>query len=115
MNDSNILLALESGWLTREELRKMLGGASDRKARAYIEELNQQLQAYGKCIVSTSSRAGYHIPNPLLEEDMELVRDAIAELKSKAVSIFERRKVLEDFIIKANEAPKPKIEQLTLF
>lgn len=114
MNDSSILLALEHGWLTRPELCKMLGGVSDRKARAYIEDLNTQLMEYGKCIVSTLGKAGYHIPDKRNPEDMELVRCAIAELKSKAVSIFERRQVLEAFLrLPADTTPQP--TQLSLF
>lgn len=114
MNDSEIILALEDGWVTRPQLCKMLGGASDRKARAYIEELNANLQKYGKCIVSTSGKAGYHIPDPNSEADMDIVRQAIAELKSKAVSIFERRQVLESFVTRPHNC-NPHPSQLNLF
>lgn len=108
---------MEQRFVTRQEICTMLGGASDRKARAYIEDLNTKLIQYGKCIVSTSLKAGYHIPDPDKPEDMTVVDAAIAELKAKAVSLFERRQVLEEFKKKALE-PKtknPQYVQLSIF
>lgn len=115
MTEADIILALEQRWVTRDELKVMLG-CSDRAARAYIEELNEKLANYGKCIVSTSARAGYHVPNPLCEDDLRIVADAVAELKSRAISIFERRKCLEDFLKNSVSLKETEKEvQLSLF
>lgn len=116
-NESNIILELESRWVTREELRELLGGnISDRNVRGFIEELNKKLANYGKCIVSTSARAGYHIPNPHSEDDLRIVASAVEELKSKAISIFERRKMLEDFMKQAASDKMTENEiQLSIF
>ena len=115
MTDGDIILALEERWVSRDELQRMLG-SGDRGVRAYIADLNTRLKDYGKCILSTSSRKGYHIPNPMDEDDLELVRGAVEELKSKAISIFEHRQSLENFLRTAQEkAEQPRITQLTLF
>lgn len=115
MTEADIILALEQRWATRDELKVMLG-CSDRAARAYIEELNERLMAYGKCVVSTSSRAGYHIPSPYNQQDLEIVAQAIEELKSRAISVFERRKVLENFIKNSVSLKETEKEvQLSLF
>lgn len=112
MTEQELILRLEHGWVSRQEVATMLG-CSDRKARSYIEELNQQLKQYGKCILSTSSRNGYHIPDHNSEEDRMLVERAIAELKSKAVSIFEHRQALEEFL--RYEKSKSTQQQISLF
>lgn len=112
MTEAELILKLESAWVSRQEIADMLG-CSDRKARSYIEELNKKLKEYGKCILSTSSRTGYHIPDHNSEEDRVLVERAIAELKSKAVSIFEHRQALEEFL--RWEKPKETPKQISLF
>lgn len=115
MTDSEIILRLENGWLTREELSSMLG-LSDRATRAYIEELNKTLRPYGKCVLSSASRKGYHIPNPCNEEDIAIANAVVNELKSKAISIFERRQSVEDFLKSAESARSTESTiQLTLF
>lgn len=115
MNDTDIILALESRWVTREELCDMLG-ANDRAVRAYIEDLNIRLKSHGRCVLSSSSRRGYHIPNPLSEEDVAIANMVLNELKSKAISIFERRQSVENFI-RYSESTKAseKEVQMTLF
>lgn len=115
MTESEIILALEQRWITREELASMLG-VEDRKVRSFIEQLNAKLISYNKCILSTSRRPGYHIPNPLSEEDIALVNGVMKELKAKAVSIFERRQALDNFIKYAASAKEAnRFEQPTLF
>lgn len=115
MSDSEIILELESRWVTREELREMLG-IPDRAVRSYIEDLNIRLQSYGKCVLSTSSRAGYHIPSEYNEADIALANQVIAELESKAISIFQRRKSVTEFLKLAASAKEASHEQqLTLF
>jgi len=115
MNDTDIILALESRWISREELCAMLG-TNDRAVRSYIEDLNVRLRSHGRCILSSSSRRGYHIPNPLSEEDVAFANHVLDELKSKAISIFARRQAVEDFI-KFSQSAKDatKETQLTLF
>lgn len=71
---------------------------NERRARAYTESLTKQLIGKNSCVLSTASKEGYHISNPRSEEDMMLARKAVNELKSKAISIFERRKPIENFI-----------------
>ena len=115
MTDSEIILALESRWVSREELSEMLG-ASDRVARGYIEELNLRLKSHDKCVLSSSTRKGYHIGNPCSDEDIALANAVLVELKNKAISLFERRQSIENFIKMAESAKAAKNEvQLTLF
>lgn len=115
-SETEILLALESSWVSKEELMLLLGGVSERVARSYIEALNDKLSKYGKCIVSTAARKGYHIPDRNNLEDLKIVANAIEELKSKAVSIFTRRKTLEDFLNNAkSSADGELLKQLSLF
>jgi biotin operon repressor len=115
MSDSDIILALESGWLSREELSQMLG-VPDRAVRNYIEDLNIRLRSHGRCVLSSSSRKGYHIPNPLSDEDVAFANHVLDELKSKAISIFARRQAVEDFIKFSQSAKDAQREtQLTLF
>lgn len=115
MNDTDIILALESRWVTREEIAEMLG-TNDRAARSYIEELNLRLKSHGKCILSSSSRKGYHIGNPYNEEDIALANAVLVELKNKAISLFERRQSVENFIKMAESAKAAENEvQLLLF
>lgn len=115
MTDKEILRELEQRWVTREELAMMLG-TNDRNVRLWIESMNTKLGEGHRCILSTSARKGYHIPDFNSEEDIKLVRIAINELKSKAISIFERRKPLEDFdkFVCSLDAAKDNV-QLTLF
>ena len=115
MNDAEVILALEGGWLSREELSQMLG-LPDRAVRSYIEDLNTRLRSHGRCILSSSSRKGYHIPNPLSDEDVAIANHVLDELKSKAISIFTRRQAVEDFIKFSQSAKDASREtQLTLF
>lgn len=110
MTEEEIITELRARWVDRLELAEMLG-CSERAARAYTEELTQKLSAFGTCVLSTAARKGYHIPDPNNPEDVELARTAIDELKSKAISIFERRKAIDNFLVRI---PK-KETQLTLF
>lgn len=115
MDDSDLILLLESRWVTREELCVILGMA-DRAVRSYIEDLNVRLAKYGKCILSTSGRTGYKIGNWSSEEDIALAMRIDKELESKAISIFERRKSIRQFISYAASAKEAKKEeQLSLF
>lgn len=115
MSEMDVVLLLESKWVTREELHDLLG-IPDRAVRSYIEDLNIKLQSYGKCILSTSSRAGYHIPNPHDENDIAVANAVVAELESKAISIFQRRKAVTEFLKYAQSAKNASKEtQLTLF
>lgn len=115
MKDQEILKELEQRWVTREELAVMLG-TNDRNVRLWIEAMNTKLGEGHRCILSTAARKGYHIPSFYSDEDKRLVRMAINELKSKAISIFERRKPLEDFdkFVCSLETAQDNI-QLTLF
>ena len=91
-------------------------GMADRATRAYVEDLNTKLRSYGKCILSSSSRKGYHIPSPYNEEDVSLANAVLVELKNKAISLFTRRQAVEDFIKSAESARAAQCEtQLTLF
>lgn len=115
MSESEIILALENRWISREELAEMLG-TNDRAARAFIEDLNVTLRSFGKCILSSASRRGYHIPNPLDPEDVALANAVLNELKNKAISLFVRRQSIEDFLKYAESAKDSQYEtQLTLF
>ena len=115
MSESEIILALENRWVSREELAEMLG-TNDRAARAFIEDLNVTLRSFGKCILSSASRKGYHIPNPLDPEDVALANAVLNELKNKAISLFVRRQSIEDFLKYAESAKASDTEvQLSLF
>lgn len=111
IEEDNIIAALKERWVSREELSQMLG-LSERKAREWAEDLTQRLLPINLCVLSTSAKKGYHIPNPNNEEDIKLAEGALEELKSKAISIFERRKPIENFI--KNVDPQRDV-QLTLF
>lgn len=110
MTDEEIIHELSIRWVTREEICVMLG-LPDRAARAYIEDLSKKLEVLNLCILSTSGRAGYHIPNREDKDDVALAEGVLQELKSKAISIFERRKPIENFL---RNAERQDI-QLTLF
>lgn len=115
MSETEIIRELTSRWVTREELCAMLG-VPDGVARAYIRDLNERLAECHSCILSTAARKGYHIPNPRCEEDVRLVIHADTELKNKAISIFERRRVLADFVKYAETLEtQPELIQGTLF
>lgn len=115
MTDSDIILALEERWLTRQELGRMLG-LSDRAVRSYMEELNNRLASHGKCVLSSASRTGYHIGNPHNPEDIAIANLVVKELESKAISIFQRRKAVTDFLKYAESAEETeRTIQLTLF
>lgn len=115
MTDSEVILALESRWISREELAEMLG-LTDRATRSYLENLNTTLRPYGKCILSTASRKGYHIPSPFNDEDVAIANHVVNELKNKAVSLFARRQAIEDFLKYAESAKAVQdVVQLSLF
>lgn len=115
MTESDIILVLESGWVTRQELSEMLG-MGDSAVRQYIADLNVRLKSYGKCVLSSASRVGYHIPNPLDDEDVALANFVLDELKKKALSIFERRQSIENFVRYAETSKSAgKTERITLF
>lgn len=92
-----IISELEKRWVTKEELSALLG-MNVRCVRAEMEKLNQELSIRGKCVLSTSRKKGYHIPNPECEEDVELARCAVRELSNKAISIFSKRKAIKFFV-----------------
>lgn len=94
-------------------MMSFLGGVSDNMARKWVAELNVKLNEMGMCILSTANRIGYHIPDPNNAEDVELVRVAEHELKSKAESIFIRRKSLTDFLKQVDGVHQ--YQQLSLF
>lgn len=109
MNENEIIDLLKTRWVTREELCRLLG-LTDTATRVYIRELNLKLASQHSCILSSARTEGYHIPNPKSEEDIRKTIGAVSELKSKAISIFERRKVLEDFVTYAQanfDSPEP--------
>ena len=108
--DALIIRMLERGWVSKEQLMITLS-LSERAVRDYIAGLNERLAPYGKCVLSTAAHKGYKIPDPRKAEDRQLMEGAVAELKSKAISIFERRKVIEDSLNAINETPV----QMTLF
>jgi hypothetical protein len=119
MNEEQIINELKARWVTKEELADMLELPAtkdrERKARAYTEELTQRLASFNLCVLSTAAKKGYHIPNPSNEEDMDLANRAIEELKSKAISVFERRKPIENFVKNAMQFRDSKPVQLELF
>lgn len=97
MADEEIIRELRTRWVSREEIGQMLG-VPDRAARSYIEELNKKLEVFDLCIISTSSKKGYFIPDPAKPEDIELAERVLDELQSKAISIFDRRKAINNFL-----------------
>ena len=114
-DDATIILMLERGWVSKETLQATLQ-MSERAVRDYIAGLNERLAPYGKCILSTAAHKGYKIPNPHDEDDLRIVAGAVEELKSKAISIFTRRKVMEDFLKNAESLKHAETEvQLSLF
>lgn len=110
MTEQEIIKELQSRWIPREELSALLG-LPDRAARGYLEELSKKLESFGMCILSTAAKKGYHIPDPNSEEDVRIASTAVNELKSKAISIFERRKSIENFLAASSKGHI----QLTLF
>lgn len=116
MNETDIILALEQDWVTKEQLQRWLN-MGERGVRAYIEELNIKLMVYGRCVLSTASKKGYHIPDRHSETDLQIAMAAEKELENKAISIFERRKAIRHFIerAKADNAEPEMNKQLTLF
>lgn len=112
-----IIAELKKRWVTKEELSIMLGfspkGNGERKARLYIEELTKKLAFFNLCVLSTSARKGYHIPDPNNSKDVSLAKHSLEELRQKAISIFERRKIIANFC-KHNHIEE-EVKQLTLF
>lgn len=120
MTEEEIIKELQTRWVSKEELADMLElprtKDRERKARAYTEELTQRLLPFNLCILSTAAKKGYHIPDPFNKEDVELAENAVAELKSKAIAVFERRKTIENFVKHARPKPVPQeAVQLSLF
>lgn len=115
MNKESIIHQLKLRWVPKEELQEMLG-TSERGARAWIETLNAELKTQFSCVLSTGRHKGYHIPNPLDENDVAEANAILAELKSKAISIFDRRTAVENFTKYAQSADAAKgIVEPTLF
>ena len=97
MERAELIQLLESGWITKEELQAELG-TNERNARLILQELNSELEAEGRCVLSSASRRGYHIPSVNDADDLETARIAEKELESKAISIFERRRAIRKYI-----------------
>lgn len=115
MNEFDLILWLEREWVSKESLMKSLN-MSERAVRDYMAELNIRLSEHGKCILSTASRKGFHIPSFYREEDLALAHQIDKELESKAISIFERRKAIRNYIqFSATAKDAEHQEQLTLF
>lgn len=108
MTDAQIIAELRKRWVGRGELSEMLG-VSDERARQYIAGLNLRLAQFGTCIISTAARRGYHIPDENNPEDISLAQGAADELESKAISIFERRKVINSFLKKVLPEAEPRL------
>jgi hypothetical protein len=109
MTESEIIRELQSRWVSRDELCTMVG-LKDAQMRVWMAGLNIKLQNLGMCVLSTASRKGYHIPSADNSDDVALCEVALAELKSKAIAIFERRKSIEGFLSSIQ-----KDKQLSLF
>lgn len=92
-----IIDELHKRWVSKQEIGEMLG-CDERAVRTFIAGLNHKLAGEGKCVLSSSRRRGYHIPNRDNIEDFGAALQAARELKGRAIAIFQRRKVLEDWI-----------------
>ena len=100
-----IIDELKSRWVSKWELCDLLD-CNSREVRAAMERLNQELAEKGSCLLSTSAKKGYHIPDPTNEEDMKLARGAVKELKSKAIALLAKRKAIYTFVsINSNSGP----------
>lgn len=94
---------LRAGWLTRQDVAQVINAKSDREARNFMHDFNSILEAQGDCILSTSAKAGYHIPDPENEQDVLMVLRAEKELRKKAISLFQRRKALDRWLSRCKD------------
>jgi len=97
ISNAELILKLQQGWVSREELQVLLE-TTERGARKVIEELNEELKGFNSCVLSTARKTGYHIPSAYNQDDVQLANVILEELKNKAISIFERRSSIENFI-----------------
>lgn len=97
ISNAELILILQQRWVSKEELQDLLE-TTERGARQVIADLNEELKAYNSCVLSTSRKSGYHIPSALSETDVQTANVILEELKNKAISIFERRSSIENFI-----------------
>ena len=97
MDKKELIQLLEQGWITKEALMVALG-TIERNTRLILQELNAELEAEGRCVLSSASRRGYHIPSVNDRDDLETAKIAERELESKAISIFERRRAIRKYI-----------------
>lgn len=95
---------MEERFVTREELCALLG-TNDRQARKAIELFRRSHP-----VISTSGRKGYKIANS--EEDVKLAKQALKELRNKALTTLKDYKQLKAFIesFEAINDPQLKIE-----
>jgi len=115
MDNGELILKLQNGWITKGELCQMLC-ANERAVRDRLAELDTTLREHGLCILATSSRAGYHIPSHFNEEDLAMAHHIHNELHAKANSIHDRVKSINLYLQYAESAKEAKnYEQLTLF
>lgn len=116
MTKAEIVAELKLRYVTKEELAQMLGATSERTVRMWIEQLNAELKTEYSCVLSTGRKAGYHIPNPYDATDVEEANAILAELKKKAISIFDRRQAIENFVKYSQSADAARgVIQPTLF
>ena len=94
MDRKELIQLLEQGWITKEALMVALG-TNERNTRLILQELNAELEAEGRCVLSSASRRGYHVND---RDDLETAKIAERELESKAISIFERRRAIRKYI-----------------
>lgn len=104
MGKEELIRLLEKDWVSRDILQDILQ-MSDRKVRLFLSGLNEELSRIGKCVLSSGSRKGYHIPSVDNKEDIEMARLIEKELRSKAISIFERRMAISGFLKLAENDP----------
>lgn len=115
MTRETVISVLKSGWIPRSTLADMLE-MNDLETRMFVRDLNLSLKDEGLCILSSSTKRGYHIPDPTNEKDVALAMKVVRELKAKAASIYERSSVIDDFIKFSTSAKTASgVVQLDLF